>query len=66
MSSLPICESSFSVGYSDMRQRTAEAVELSRAEHRKEIIRIEEDREHFVSALAESMNQVTWIMVNGK
>ena len=41
------------IGYSDMRQRTAEAVETTRAEHRKEITRLEEDRQHFVSALAE-------------
>ena len=50
-----------SIGYSDMRQRTAEAVELSRTEHRKYIFRLEEDWQHFVSALAESMNEVTRI-----
>ena len=36
-----------------MRQRTAEAVESTRAEHRKDITRLEEDRQHFLSALAE-------------
>ena len=30
-----------SIGYSDMHQRTAEAVETTRAEHRKEITRLE-------------------------
>ena len=48
-----------SIGYSDMRQRTAEAVETTRAEHRKELTRLEEDRQHLVSALAESMREVT-------
>ena len=42
-----------------MRQRTVEAVESTRVEHRKEITRLEEDRQHFVSALAESINEVT-------
>jgi hypothetical protein len=40
-----------------MRQRTAEAVELSHTEHRTEIRRLAEDRQHFVSALAGSMNE---------
>ena len=48
-----------SIGYSDMRQRTVEAVESTRAGHREYIPRLEEDRQHFVSALAESMNEVT-------
>ena len=48
-----------SIGYSDMCQRTVEAVETTRAEHRKELTRLEEDRQHFVSALADSMNEVT-------
>ena len=43
----------------DMRKRTSEAVELSLAEHRKEVGRLEEDRQHFVNALAESINEVT-------
>ena len=30
-----------SIGYSDMRQRTAEAVKTARAEHRKELTRLE-------------------------
>ena len=38
----------FSIGYSDMRQRTAQAVELSRAEHPKDVTRLEEGRQHFV------------------
>ena len=42
-----------------MRKRTAEAVELSLAEHRAEVARLAEDRQHFVNALAESMNEVT-------
>jgi len=49
-----------SIGYSAMRQRTAEAVEPTRAAHRKYITLLEEDRPHFVSSvLAESMNEVT-------
>jgi hypothetical protein len=47
-----------SIGYSDMCKKTSEAVETARAEHRKDITRLEEDRQHFVSALAESMNEV--------
>ncbi len=42
-------------GHANMRKRTAEAVELSHAEHRKEVTRLEQDRQHFVSAPAESM-----------
>ena len=42
-----------------MRKYTVEVVELSHAEHRKYVTRLEEDRQHFVSALADSMNQVT-------
>ena len=42
-----------------MRKNTSEAVETARAKHRKEITRLEEDRQHFVSALAESMNEAT-------
>ena len=32
---------------------------MSLAEHSKEVGRLEEDRQHFVNALAESMNEVT-------
>ena len=42
-----------------MCKKTSEAVETARAEHRKDITRLEEDRQHFVSALAESMNAAT-------
>ena len=45
-------------GHAEMRKRTAEAVELSLDEHRAEVTRLEEDRQHFVTALAESMNEV--------
>ena len=47
------------IGYADMKQRTVEAVELSRTEHRKELTRLEEDRQHFVGALVDCMNEVT-------
>jgi len=46
------------IGYSDMCQKTSEAVEAARAEHRKELTLLEEDRQDFVSALAESMHEV--------
>ena len=42
-----------------MCKKTSEAVEIARAEHRREITRVEEDRRHFVNELAESMNEVT-------
>ena len=42
-----------------MKQRTVEAVELARTEHRKDITRLDEDRQHFVGAFADSMNEVT-------
>ena len=48
-----------SIGYSDMCKKTSEAVETARAEHRKDITRLEEDRQHFVNELAASMNEVT-------
>ena len=32
---------------------------MSHAEHCTEVTRLEEDRQHFVSALADSMNEVT-------
>ena len=35
-----------SIGYSDMHQRTVEAVETTRAEQRKDITRLEVDRQH--------------------
>jgi len=38
-----------SIGYSDMCKKTSEAVEVVRAEHRKDISRLEEDRQHFVN-----------------
>ena len=41
------------IGYADMKQRTVEAAELSRTAHRRE------DRQHFVGALADCMNEVT-------
>ena len=43
-----------SIGYSDMCKKTSEAVETARAEHRKEIARLEDDRPHFVNELAEN------------
>ena len=46
-------------GHADMRKRTAEAGELSLAEHRAEVTRLEEDRQLFVITLAESMHEVT-------
>ena len=48
-----------SIGYSDMCKKTSEAVEVARAEHRKVITRLEEDRQRFVNELAASMNEVT-------
>ena len=45
------------IGYSDMRQRTAEAVETTRAEHRKELTRLEEDRQNSESAFVDQMNE---------
>jgi hypothetical protein len=42
-----------------MRKQTSEAVEVARAECRKDITRLEEDRQHFVNELAASMNEVT-------
>ena len=42
-----------------MRRQTAEAVESSLSEHRAEITLLEQDTQHFVNALAESMNEVT-------
>jgi hypothetical protein len=42
-----------------MCKKTSEAVEIARAEHRKDISRLEEDRQHFVNELAVSMNEVT-------
>jgi hypothetical protein len=52
-----------SIGYSDMCKKTSEAVEVVRAEHRKDITRLEEDRQHFVNELAASMNEVTRLRV---
>ena len=46
-------------GHVDMRRQTAEAVELYCSEHHAEVARLEEDKQHFVNALAESMNEVT-------
>ena len=42
-----------------MRRQTAEVVESSLSEHRAEITRLEQDKQHFVNAFAESMNEVT-------
>ena len=46
-----------------MCKNTSEAVESARAEHRKDITHLEEDRQHFVNELAESMNEVTRLRV---
>ena len=46
-------------GHADMRRQTAEDVESSLPEHRAEITRLEEYRQHFVDALVEAMNEVT-------
>ena len=42
-----------------MRRQTAEVVESSLSGHRAEITRLEGDKQHFVDAVAESMNEVT-------
>ena len=52
-----------SIGYSDMCKKTSEAVETARAEHPMDVTRLEEDRQHFVNELAESMNEVTRLLV---
>ena len=48
-------------GHVDMRRQTVEVVESSLFEHRAEITRLEEDKQHLVDALAESMNEVTML-----
>jgi hypothetical protein len=48
-----------SIGHSDMCKKTSEVVETAQAEYRKDITRLEEDRQHFVNELAASMNEVT-------
>jgi hypothetical protein len=45
--------------HAEMRKRTAEAVELYIAEHRAQVTCLEEDRQHFATALAKSINETT-------
>ncbi len=47
-----------SIGYSGVCKKTSEAVETARAEHRKDITRLE-DRQHFVNELAAPINEFT-------
>ena len=46
-------------GHAEIIRQTAKSVELSLAEHGAEITRLAKDKQHFVIALGESMNEVT-------
>ena len=50
----------FVKGHAEMRRQTAEVVESSLSEHRAEITCLEQDKQLFVNALAEYMNEVTF------
>ena len=53
-------------GHAEMKKQTAEAVETAVARLKADIARVERDRQHFVSSLADAMNEITHLRNNYK